>query len=351
MSNKLLLLAVTTLALTATLAPAADAYKWSVQYLIDNSQSVFGREQKVWPRRNRGLALSPDGKYLYAGYHHGGDGMGEVRRIAVEVPDYERATVAVLRGPLGKSIATDDKGRVYITDTSDVLVYDAGLEQRLFKLSTGGSDGVAVVRDGGQLLLFATVRGEGTIRRWVLTEKDDGITEAKPAGFDGTGIFKIPGASDVRGIEVDAQGSLWVCDYAGKVYKVRKDGKDVKSVEVKSPMDVAVDGNRVFVTRGPDRSITVMDNELVVIGSLNVPWEELEVSPYGNNRLGALSGIAAVAGKGFFVANESGQTGNQKSTYGKADDKAALIDGKLFRDAEGDDNDPILKATAVAAGP
>src|SRR6266853_5156778 len=51
-------------------AAAGDAYKWSVQYLIDNSRTVFGRPQKVSPRHNRGLAISPDGKYLYAGYHH-----------------------------------------------------------------------------------------------------------------------------------------------------------------------------------------------------------------------------------------------------------------------------------------
>src|SRR5271168_4135002 len=47
---------------------APQAYKWSVQYLIDNSQSVFGRSQQVYPRGNRGLAISPDGNFLYAAY-------------------------------------------------------------------------------------------------------------------------------------------------------------------------------------------------------------------------------------------------------------------------------------------
>ncbi|MEI9892452.1 MAG: hypothetical protein WDN28_00620 [Chthoniobacter sp.] len=63
---------------------AGDAYKWSVQYLIDNSRTIFGRPQKVSPRHNRGLAISPDGKYLYAGYHHSFNNSGEVRRIRVD---------------------------------------------------------------------------------------------------------------------------------------------------------------------------------------------------------------------------------------------------------------------------
>src|ERR1700709_139959 len=86
---------------------AGDRYKWSVQYIIDNSRTIFGRPQKVSPRHNRGLALSPDFKYLYAGYHHSFNGAGEIRRIRVDVADYDRATEALLPGVLAKSIATD----------------------------------------------------------------------------------------------------------------------------------------------------------------------------------------------------------------------------------------------------
>src|SRR4051794_32433587 len=99
--TKLLIIAASLLLQAAALA--GDAYKWSVQYLLDTSQSMFGKPMKVYPRRVRGLAISPDGKYLYAGYNHSFEG-GEVRRIAIDVADYERATSDVLPGVVGKAI-------------------------------------------------------------------------------------------------------------------------------------------------------------------------------------------------------------------------------------------------------
>lgn len=347
-----LVASATWLLVTALTASAGDAYKWSVQYLIDNSRTVFSRPQKVSPRHNRGLAISPDGKYLYAGYHHSFNNSGEVRRIRIDVPDYERATEALLPGVLGKAITTDDKGRVYICAESSVVVYDAGLEQRQLRIPTGICEGVATVREGGDLVLYGSDREEGTISRWVLQESGANVSAATLSGFDGTGVFKVPGAYDLRGLKVDAKGNIWVADLkGGKVFRVGPGGKDVKSVAVSSPIDVAIDGQRIFVTRWTDRAITVLDDEVSVLGTLNVPWEELELSPFGNSRNGALSGIVAVPGKGFFVANEAGQTANQRSTYGRIDDHSDFINGKLYRDVFQDDNEPILRGTEVETVP
>jgi hypothetical protein len=60
-----------------------------------------------------------------------------------------------------------------------------------------------------------------------------------------------------------------------------------------------------------------------------------------------LSGIVVVPGKGFFANNETGQTANQRSLYGRADENADFLDGKLYRDAYMDDNDPLLRALEV----
>jgi len=333
---------------------AADAYKWSVQYIVDNSIAVQGLPQSKFPRGNRALALSPDGRFLYAGYMHSWNGQGEVRKIAVdrqdltEKQDFEAETVNVLAGVTGKAIATDDRGRVYVADRRGVAIYDSELENELGHVLAGNCEGIALVRDGSKLLMFTSERDRGDVSRWVVTEEGAQISRVERAGFDGTGIFHVAGAYSLRGLKVDATGNIWVCDYeAGKVFRVRRDGKDVRSVEVKKAVDVAFDGDRVFVTRGTDRTITVMDKEMVVIGSLNVPWQELELSLVGNNQHGALTGIVTVPGKGFYVANEWGQTIDQQSIYGKADDLAELIDGKVIRDTKNDDNDPILKATAV----
>ena len=349
---RLLLALLAGLWLSTLPAAAGDAYKWTVQYLIDNSRTVFGRPQKISPRHNRGLAISPDGKYLYAGYHHSFDNAGEVRRIQIDVADFERATVALLPGVLAKGIATDDKGRVYICDISAIQVYDAALETRLLRIPAGTVDSVATAREGGELVLYGSDRDDGTLSRWVLKENGDGLSAATLGGFGGTGVFKVPGAVDLRGVKVDAKGNIWVVDLKGsKVFKMKPDGSDLKSVEVAGPMDVAIDGTRVLVTRWKDRAITVLDDELNILGSLSVPWEELELSLYGNNREGRLSGIVVVPGKGFFVANEAGQTANQKSTYGRIDNHSDLIDGKLFRDVFMDDNEPILRATEVTTAP
>jgi DNA-binding beta-propeller fold protein YncE len=329
---------------------AGDTYKWTVQYLIDNSQQVFGRSQKVWPRRNRGIALSPDGKYLYLGYIHGANGGGEVRKVAVGVTDdFTKSTIRSLQGPTGKAIVCDDKGRVYIANEGEILIFDSNLHTQQQSIPVGMSEGLAVVREGGELVLYSSDRQFGALQRFVLEEKDAEIVSAKPAGFDGSGQLEIPHSSSLRGLEVDPKGNIWIADNeAGRVFRVSKDGKQIDSAEVQNATDVGFDGGRAFVTRGKDRVIAVLETDsMKLLGNLSVPWEELELTPTGNNRNGALSGIAVVPGKGFFVTNETGQTANQKSPYGKADENTDFVAGKLYRDAYLDDNDPVLRALEV----
>ena len=56
MRTKALLLSAALVAAGVASSFAGDAYKWSVQYLIDNSRTIAGHSQKVSPRRNRGGA-------------------------------------------------------------------------------------------------------------------------------------------------------------------------------------------------------------------------------------------------------------------------------------------------------
>src|SRR5262249_3622774 len=160
-----------------------------------------GRPQKVSPRHNRGLAISADGKYLYAGYHHSFNNSGEVRRINIESADYDRATEALLPGVLAKALTTDDKGRVYICDTAAVLVYDAALEQRQLRIPMTVCEGVATAREAGQLVLYATDREDATLSRYVVQEAGANVSAATLSGFDGKGILKVPGALDLRGLK------------------------------------------------------------------------------------------------------------------------------------------------------
>lgn len=333
----------------APAASAGEAFKWSVQYLIDTSRTVLGHSQKISPRHNRGLAISPDGKFLYAGYLYSSGGAGEVRRLAIGTADYDLATVAVLPGLAGQAIATDDRGRVYISEKDGVFVYDAALHDRLYALATEACDGLATAREKGELILYTTGRETGRITRWVAQEKQAGIATMEMKGLADDGRFSLPGAVDLRGIKADSHGHLWVADFTGnRVSRITLANLQVASVPVDAPMDLALDSGRVFVTRSRERAITVLDESVHLLGSLAVPWEELALSPTGNNHNGALAGIVALPGHGIFVANEAGQTANHRSTYGRTDEHSDSISGTVYRDAFGDDDEPILHATPMA---
>jgi hypothetical protein len=344
-------------------AAAPQAYKWSVQYLIDNSQSVFGRSQQVYPRTNRALAISPDGNFLYAGYvqsfNSGGDlrprdsrmtNSGEVRKIDLRVADYEDATKVVLPYHRAKAIAVDDQNHVYLAEGQTIEVYDADLRQALLSIPMEECDGVAVAREGGDTVLYATERKLGELHRFLIdTRWGSGGCKATPAGLGGSGVMKLPGARSLRGVAVDPKGRIWMADEdANEVFRVDANGSNEASVEVNKALAIAFYDDTALVARGTDRQIALVSPDMVLTGNLSVPWEELELSPYGNDHDGALAGIAVIpGGKGFFVSDEHGQTSDQKSTYGRTDQNSEVIGGKLYTDAFQDDNDPILRAVPV----
>jgi sugar lactone lactonase YvrE len=344
-------------------AGAPQAFKWSVQYLIDNSQSIFGRPQDVYPRGNRGLAVSPDGNFLYLTYvqsFNSGEALrprdtrmtdtGEVRKIDLRVTDFEDATKAVLPYHRAKAVAVDDKGRVYLAEGNQIEVFDADLKNSLMTLPAAECDGLTVTKEGGDTVLYATDRQLGELHRFLIdTRFLGGGSPFTAAGLGGNGVLKIPNAKSLRGVAVDPKGRIWLADeVANQLYRVNADGTCLTSVEIKKPVAIAFYNDVAFVARGTDREIALISMDMVATGNLSVPWEELELAPYGNDRNGSLSGIAVIpGGKGLYLANEHGQTSNQKSTYGRTDQNSEMIDGKLYTDAFGDDNEPVLRAIPV----
>lgn len=340
-------------------ATASEQYRWSVQYLIDQSQSVFGRSQFTAPRGDRALAVSPDRKFLYSAYLWTPTSKGnwknatEIRKIDISEPDYEKATVALLPSSITKALAVDEAGRVYAAMGNNVRIYDADLAHELFSIPTVTCDGVAIAHEGGQTVLYTTERDRGTVKRFEISSDSFGaISKVKQAGFEnGAGEFRIPGAMSLRGVTVDSHGRIWVADLGGdSVYRIEPSGKDLKSIKLHTPMAIAFDGSKGYVSLWRNREIAVISDEMAVVGALTVPWKELEMSVLGNNHQGALAAIAVDPGKGFWVANEHGQTADQKSTYGRVDKNSLVIKGKLYTDAEADDNDPVLHAVVVLPG-
>ena len=329
---------------------AQETYKWSVEYIIDNSQSVMDRPQDKYPRQNRGLAISPDGKFLYAAYLHSFNNSGEVRRIELGVPDYTDATVRVLQGVTAKAITVDPDGRVYLAESDQISIYDSHLREPQFAIDMPSCEGLAVVKEGGKIVLYASSRSRGTLVRWEIQTKDNRVVDAQAKGLGGEGELKLPEAQSLRGVAIDSKGRIWVADLAGnKIYRVEADGKKIDSKEIPSPMAMAFDKDRCFVTQSEEHQIAIFDLDLNYQGNLSVPWKDLELSAMGNNHLGGLAGIVMIPGKGFFVANPGGQTADQRSTYGKADGNSGIINEKPYTDTRLDDNEPILHAVLEAA--
>jgi len=249
-----------------------------------------------------------------------------------------------------KAIAVDDQNRVYLADSKTIDVYDADLQNVLLSIPMDDCNGVAATREGGDTVLYASEREKRELHRFLIdTRFVSGGSKATPAGFGGAGVVSIQGAKSLRGVAVDPKGRIWIADEgANKVFRVNADGSNQVSVAVNKPMGIGFYDDTAMVTRSTDLEIALITPDMVVSGNLSVPWEELELAPYGNNRDGSLSGIAVIpGGKGFFVVNEHGQTSNQRSTYGRTDQNSEVIDGKLYTDAYQDDNEPILRAIPV----
>jgi hypothetical protein len=321
-------------------AATLDNLDWTVQYMIDTSQSDFGQIQSPGPRDNRGLAISPDGRYLYAGYNNG----PEVRRIDLTVSDYIDAADIQLTGVRGKSIDVDDTGRVYFAEGTSIKIYNSDLSSNVFNL-TGitNTEGVTVTRQAGQLVVYNSDRTAGTLNKWLLAESGGSITGASlDASFGTAGSVSLAG--DVRGLEVDSTGKIWVAGYGNNtVYIVSADGSSYQTIDgVASPIDIDFAGSSAFVTQYTQRQISAFDTVLLSLQTtISIPWAALELDPDGQSGGGALSGIA-VFGSDLYLANETGQTADEKSIYGRIDDNSGYIGDKFYTDLYYDDNDPIL---------
>ncbi|MCJ7543153.1 MAG: PEP-CTERM sorting domain-containing protein [Phycisphaerae bacterium] len=331
-----------------------DGLSWSVQYLIDQSQSVMGVDQFSQPRNNRGLALSPDNGFLYAGYNNP-SGSFCVRKIDLSKADYTEATVANLLGVTrGKAIAVDDAGRVYLAEDGSVMLYDPNLSAMQTSITTTNCEGVAVQRDGGQLVLYTSDRTTGKLSKWLLSESGGNVTgAAKDASFGTSGDVTLP--ANLRGVELDSTGRIWVAGYGSKTgYVVAADGASYSSISTGSatPMDIGFDGDIALVPQEYGLGILRYNvGDLSSSGAALVPpLSDLELTATpSTGGTGAIDCIAVIPGVGFYVSGDGINTAGDKSTYGTTDSHSGWQDGKFYTDLCHDDNDPILFAVPEPA--
>ncbi|MFO0722147.1 MAG: hypothetical protein U1E65_00100 [Myxococcota bacterium] len=292
--------------------PSIDfaALGWSIRAIIDPRIQVLGQAQTNFPRNARGLAMSPDGRYLYVGYLNTSSVTSEVRQIDLSLSSSTTPFINRAVGLGGKSIAVDDMGRVYIAGQERITVHTSTLGAPIFEISgLVRCEGLTVTREAGELVLYSTDRTLGTLERRVLTESGLGISAATLSGLGGLGAVTIDTLGSLRNVKVDPSGRLWVVAYAGnRVYRLDSDGSNVVSTHVEQPFDLGFDGPYVLVTHDLARDITRLDaNSLAPIPpSAAPPWSALNLITDGQNHLGALTGLVVVPNVGFFVTNESG---------------------------------------------
>ena len=347
--------------LTAILVSSATAvesgdFDWSVQYMIDNTQTVMGVDQSDCPRNNRGLALSPDGQYLYAGYNNP-EGDYCVRKIDLSQPDYTDATVANLVGvSRGKAIAVDDVGRVYLAESTGIKIYDANLSSELYSITDGSAkfEGVALTRESGQLILYSSDRNTGELTRYQLTESGGTITDyAVDIAWGTNGVITL--SDDLRGLEIDSLGRTWVADNDdGCVYVVSADGLSYQTIgSVENAMDIGFYGDIALVTQYTECQISQFNvSDLSSAGAvLTAPLDALQLTATpATGGDGALAGIAVIDGVGFYVAGEGINTADEMSIYGRIDENSGYYEGAFYTDLYNDDNDSILFAAVPEPG-
>ncbi|MDZ7377505.1 MAG: hypothetical protein ONB13_12910, partial [candidate division KSB1 bacterium] len=272
---------------------------WCVKHIIDNDDVIFGINQGPSgdnaPRDNRGLALSHDGQFLYLGYNNPSS-KRVVRKIDLSVTDPAMNHNSVVKQLMfasgaapAKSIDTDDNGRVYLARGSVIDIYDADLATLLYTISGFNTcEGVAVQRESGSLVLYASDRANQKVSRFVITEgSGDAIVSATKSGLDGDGEVTIPGASSLRGLDVQSNGTIWVADIsANKVFRIKSNGDMDGNCDIQSAIDVAIDEAlaQVYVTQYTARTIKILNMaDFSVKKTLTPPWSSLNLTETGQS--------------------------------------------------------------------
>lgn len=309
---------------TVVVNVTALANSWAVQHITDVDDVIFGLNQgqalNPAPRDVEALALSFNERYLYLSYLLTHD-KRVVRKIDLEIADpanNHAKVVAQLQFPNGapqlEALATDDRGRVYISLGAEIRIYDSNLSALLHTI-TGFTDceGLATRRENGVMSVYATDRLDKTLERFELSEgAGEAMSGAVKAGLDGDGEVLIPTATTPRGLAIQSNGLIWVADNGGNaVIRFYANGTFRGTTNVPKAHDLAIDASRneVFVSQGTVRTLKVLNVwNGQVKRTLTPPGVALNLDIDGDAGDGALAGIDVASCKRVFVANRRGRS-------------------------------------------
>lgn len=258
----------------------------------------------------RSVALGNNSVYI--GYIQSSSGGRDVHRHSPEAP-YELINARGTSFEQPKAIAVDDRGYVYTvnregygSNRSIIKVYSDDLSDAIATVVLGTYEygGAAIYRSGSQYYLYVTSEGNGTIYRFNVTNLDNIFIDTS---FGSYGSFMVPGGSNLRGITVDSDGTIFVADRnGGRVFRINADLTQTTPVAMTRPMDVALYKGRAYVTsyNGVNSLIRVFDKtDMSVVGDLNIAT--LDGAPYVREyNAEGLSGIAIGADGRIWVCDQ-----------------------------------------------
>ena len=247
----------------------------------------------------RGIELSSDDTSVYATWIQNtglNSGTPYRRVIRYDVNSGNALNTLTLpfagSGQQAKSIATDDRGYVYIgsgdrsSETPYIQSYDAALNAVSGKVITPASysdiyqrrvGGLAVQKSGPNYFLYTSRESEAGkfyLQRYDVTTPQ---TPTLDTSFNaGAGFFNLAtlsaftGAGFPRGMEVGVDGTLYVTSddptgtgaSSGRIYRIAPDLSTVVSATVRGAFDVSLYGTELYVSRfenGNAAGIDVLD--------------------------------------------------------------------------------------------
>jgi hypothetical protein len=217
-----------------------------------------------------------------------------------------------------KALASDDRGNVFVgernsgTNTSNIQAFSATLTPgTTLSVSSPVLGGMDVYKSGSTYYAYAGFEANGEIRRYDVTTPAAPVLDTT---FGTGGLYTIAGATDIRGVEIDATGNIFAASRGdGKLYKVAADLSSVTSVNLTRAMDVALFGGRAYVTsyNGTTSFIRVYDaTTLAVIEDYTIAATILDGNAYTRGANEGWGGIDIDSSGRMWLADQHyGSTG------------------------------------------
>lgn len=292
-------------------------------------------------RSLRGLAVTDDVSSLYAGFIQSSTSAGARRYSLAGDPPVGTAQEdfnVTLESPSGsghqaEACATDDRGWVYVASIKDST---SGDNARLFicdstfstivrhvlpDIVTPGSTtgetvgGIDVVNDGGTYFLYVSrFSSDAYVERYEIGGASVAAsTLTLDTSFNsGSGRFNIPGATAIRGIDVDAAGTMFIANRdPGTVWSVPSSLTGITSLALPRAMDVAEHDGKLYVSTYDGASSRVEEIDAATMTQTGNSWTATGTFPRGTSA--GYSGIDIGSDNRIYVADQIYQVAGDDS--------------------------------------